>query len=172
MNLASVHSDRELDSAFANTRRQTILLIEDIDATGSTSTREAITQNAIPHGYPAPTDPQESVSLSGLLNAIDGVASPDGLILFMTTNHVERLDPAMIRPGRVDIQEYVGLSSPAEARRMFLCFHPGMDDLAKVFADSVLEPVAAARIQGHLIAHRDPAEAVRLAGHLAGKGLT
>ena len=43
---------------------------------------------------------------------------------------------------------------------------------AKVFADSVLEPVAAARIQGHLIAHRDPAEAVRLAGHLAGKGLT
>ena len=39
------------------------------------------------------------LTFSGLLNAIDGVTSTEGRILFMTTNHVDRLDPALIRPG-------------------------------------------------------------------------
>jgi len=42
------------------------------------------------------------VSFSGLLNAIDGVRSQEGRILFMTTNHKENLDPALLRPGRAD----------------------------------------------------------------------
>jgi chaperone BCS1 len=37
------------------------------------------------------------------LNAIDGVRTADGRILFMTTNHKEKLDPALLRPGRADI---------------------------------------------------------------------
>ncbi|CAK7232874.1 hypothetical protein SBRCBS47491_008417, partial [Sporothrix bragantina] len=44
------------------------------------------------------------LSLSGLLNILDGVASQEGRILIMTTNHVEKLDKALIRPGRVDMQ--------------------------------------------------------------------
>ncbi len=44
------------------------------------------------------------LTLSGLLNAIDGVTSTEGRILFMTTNYEERLDPALIRPGRVDFK--------------------------------------------------------------------
>ena len=40
------------------------------------------------------------VTLSGLLNALDGVASSEGRIVFMPTNYVDRLDPALIRPGR------------------------------------------------------------------------
>ncbi|CAK7228663.1 hypothetical protein SCUCBS95973_006954 [Sporothrix curviconia] len=43
------------------------------------------------------------LSLSGLLNILDGVASQEGRILIMTTNHVEKLDKALIRPGRVDM---------------------------------------------------------------------
>ncbi|KAA8564679.1 hypothetical protein EYC84_011584 [Monilinia fructicola] len=43
-------------------------------------------------------------SLSGLLNIIDGVASHEGRVLVMTTNHPEKLDEALIRPGRVDHQ--------------------------------------------------------------------
>ena len=39
------------------------------------------------------------VTFSGLLNAIDGVASQEGRIFIMTTNHIEKLDPALIRPG-------------------------------------------------------------------------
>jgi chaperone BCS1 len=46
----------------------------------------------------------ERVTLSGLLNCLDGVHTPDGCLIFMTTNYRERLDPALIRPGRVDVQ--------------------------------------------------------------------
>jgi len=49
-------------------------------------------------------DQKKGISLSGLLNAIDGVASHEGRVLIMTTNIPESLDPALIRPGRVDLQ--------------------------------------------------------------------
>jgi chaperone BCS1 len=42
---------------------------------------------------------RNTVTFSGLLNALDGVGAVEGRILFMTTNHMERLDPALIRPG-------------------------------------------------------------------------
>ena len=41
---------------------------------------------------------------AGLLNAIDGVAAQEGRLLFMTTNHVEALSGALVRPGRVDVR--------------------------------------------------------------------
>ncbi|OAA61162.1 bcs1-like protein [Niveomyces insectorum RCEF 264] len=48
-------------------------------------------------------DKSGRLSLSGLLNILDGVASQEGRILIMTTNHIEKLDKALIRPGRVDM---------------------------------------------------------------------
>ncbi len=51
------------------------------------------------------------VTLSGLLNCLDGVTSTEARIIFMTTNYLERLDPALIRPGRVDVKEYIGYCS-------------------------------------------------------------
>jgi chaperone BCS1 len=47
---------------------------------------------------------QSNVTLSGLLNVIDGVFTCHGRILIMTTNHPEVLDSALIRPGRIDYQ--------------------------------------------------------------------
>lgn len=42
------------------------------------------------------------LSLSGLLNPLNGVSSTEGRVLITTTNHIESLDRALIRPGRVD----------------------------------------------------------------------
>jgi len=42
------------------------------------------------------------VSFSGILNGMDGITTSEHQILIMTTNHIEHLDPALIRPGRVD----------------------------------------------------------------------
>jgi chaperone BCS1 len=42
---------------------------------------------------------QRGFTISGLLNALDGIASQEGRILFLTTNKKEKLDPALIRPG-------------------------------------------------------------------------
>merc|ERR1712187_840137 len=44
----------------------------------------------------------DRVNLSGILNALDGVVDSPNRILIMTTNHPEKLDPALIRPGRID----------------------------------------------------------------------
>jgi len=106
--------------------------------------------------------------LSGLLNALDGVSSREGRILFLTTNHPERLDPALIRPGRVDRKVELSHSTPEQARRIFLWFYQDcglaaaeLEDLAGRFAAEVPpNRVCMAAIQEHLLRHRgEPAAA-------------
>ena len=95
-------SDDRLNHLLAIAPQQTIILLEDIDAV-FVSREETTEVKAAYQGL-------NSVTLSGLLNALDGVASSEGRILFMTTNYLDRLDPALIRPGRVDYKEYIGKS--------------------------------------------------------------
>merc|ERR1712029_986402 len=45
---------------------------------------------------------RDMLNLSGMLNVLDGVVDTPGRILIMTSNHPEKLDAALIRPGRVD----------------------------------------------------------------------
>ena len=68
---------------------------------------------------------QSAVTFSGFLNALDGVASGEERIIFMTTNHLERLDPALIRPGRVDLAEFLDDATPAQAQALFTRFYGG-----------------------------------------------
>ncbi|CAG9947703.1 unnamed protein product [Clonostachys rosea f. rosea IK726] len=80
-----------------------IVLLEDIDAVGVSRTSDP---ENIEDVVPARVSRRGrgSVTLSGLLNTLDGVTSQDGRIVVMTTNHRENLDEALIRPGRVDMQ--------------------------------------------------------------------
>ncbi|THH17283.1 hypothetical protein EW146_g3496 [Bondarzewia mesenterica] len=80
-----------------------------------------------------------TLSLSGLLNALDGVAAAEGRILFATTNHLERLDPALCRPGRMDVWVEFKNASKWQAEALFRNFFPSSD------AD-----VAAPMIEGEL----------------------
>ncbi len=68
---------------------KSILLLEDIDAIFSQREKGVFTSRKL--------------TFSGFLNALDGVRSQEGQILFMTTNHIENLDPALLRPGRTDL---------------------------------------------------------------------
>ena len=79
-----------------------------------------------------PRQPRMSVSFSGLLNAIDGVASHEGRILIMTTNHRERLDPALIRPGRVDMQIEFGYACKATLAEIFRELYSSVDGIDSV----------------------------------------
>ncbi|GAB1314941.1 hypothetical protein MFIFM68171_05151 [Madurella fahalii] len=63
---------------------------------------------------------KKGISLSGLLNAIDGVASHEGRVLIMTTNKPETLDEALIRPGRVDLQVAFTNATQDQARELFV----------------------------------------------------
>ena len=95
------------------------------------------------------------LTFSGLLNAIDGVTSTEGRIVFMTTNYLERLDPALIRPGRVDRMQYVGHCTHHQLRQMFANFFPLETDVrGQLFADAVVGlqiPVSPAQVQGYFM---------------------
>ncbi|EWC47990.1 hypothetical protein DRE_02872 [Drechslerella stenobrocha 248] len=66
-----------------------------------------------------------NVSLSGLLNAIDGVGSAEGRVLIMTTNRRESLDSALIRPGRVDMEIEFGRANNEVLEQIFIQLYSG-----------------------------------------------
>ncbi|KAF8857836.1 hypothetical protein BDZ45DRAFT_714766 [Acephala macrosclerotiorum] len=95
---------------------RTILLLEDADA-AFTNRRQVG-----PDGYSGGT-----VTFSGLLNALDGVAAGEERIAFLTTNHIDRLDEALIRPGRVDMTVRIGEATRYQAAEMWNRFYGDID---------------------------------------------
>jgi chaperone BCS1 len=63
--------------------------------------------------------PRNTVTLSGLLNAIDGNASQEGRLLIMTSNNPDALDKALVRPGRVDRKVYFGNMTKSAGKSIF-----------------------------------------------------
>ncbi|KAI0033944.1 P-loop containing nucleoside triphosphate hydrolase protein [Vararia minispora EC-137] len=63
------------------------------------------------------------VTLSGLLNALDGVSAQEGRLLFATTNRYATLDPALTRPGRMDLHVEFRLASAYQARELYKRFY-------------------------------------------------
>jgi chaperone BCS1 len=102
-------------------------------------------------------DKRSKVTFSGLLNAIDGVAAGEGRILFATTNHIQRLDPALIRPGRIDRKLFIGYATPQQARELFLRFFPEADtEWANAFAERVpVGKTTMSTLQTHLLRFSD-----------------
>ncbi|KAH7310358.1 BCS1 N terminal-domain-containing protein [Rhexocercosporidium sp. MPI-PUGE-AT-0058] len=132
-------TEEELGMLFTNLPARCIVLLEDIDTAGLI--REPSEEES---GMPAAGNPGENdfnvvnltkalkkanqlseeekkkgISLSGLLNIIDGVASHEGRVLVMTTNHPEKLDEALIRPGRVDHQVAFGNATQTQIKELF-----------------------------------------------------
>lgn len=60
----------------------------------------------------------DKLDLSGILNVLDGVVDTPGRMLVMTTNHPEKLDPALIRPGRIDKKIKLGYMAEEDAHAM------------------------------------------------------
>lgn len=109
-------------------------------------------------------DNESKLSFSGLLNAIDGVAATEGRILWMTTNHPEKLDPALIRPGRADLHFHVGAPDSGQACRLFQRFFPQATDSQTLrFLESLGQPerTSMAALQGYLKKYKnDPEKAI------------
>lgn len=108
---------------------------------------------------------QSSLTFSGLLNALDGVASSEERILFMTTNHLNRLDDALIRPGRVDYKQYIGHATDIQLQLMFIRFFPSKPLLASIFCEKVRsilqgKNISTAQLQGFFVVHRTSQEAL------------
>ena len=72
------------------------------------------------------TDPAVgfAVTLSGLLNVLDGFHAPENVVYVMTTNKVEALDPARLRPGHIDYRLFMGEASESQRVELYCRFFP------------------------------------------------
>ncbi|CAH0014433.1 unnamed protein product [Clonostachys rhizophaga] len=108
--------DRNLKDLFASLPERYITLLEDIDVIGAASPQHFNPPE--PHNNTAIRS-SGGVSLSSVLNTLDGVSSQVNRIFILTTNHLHKLDKAIIRPGRVDIKAEFELASKPIAKAMF-----------------------------------------------------
>lgn len=159
LNLAEATlTDDRLNHLMNHVPERTFLLLEDIDSAFNERKQSA------DQGY------QSGVTFSGLLNALDGVASAEERIIFMTTNHPDRLDPALIRPGRVDFKECIDNATEYQAEKMFMRFFPGENKLCNEFIQTLRannKLVSTAQMQGLFVMNKeDPVGAIHMAQYL------
>lgn len=122
MSPADLDSDASLKRAMARVTPRSILLIEDIDRCIAQKKEDPKPKKS--DETTAPATEASGPTLSGVLNAIDGIAAADGRILIMTTNHIEKLDDALIRDGRVDLKIQIDAMQKAEVVAMAQSFFP------------------------------------------------
>ena len=96
---------------FAELPQRCIVLLEDVDTAG-VGRRDSVDSDQ-------EKESKSAVTLSGLLNVLDGVSSQEGRILIMTTNHIEHLDEALIRPGRSDKKVHFKLADHNISTQLF-----------------------------------------------------
>jgi mitochondrial chaperone BCS1 len=148
---SSAITDDGLASLFWQLPRKCLMLLEDVDAAGITAIRRSEIETAtslhrddlgsfVMDGLKKAKEEntRARISLSGLLNAIDGVSAQEGRILIMTTNHLEHLDKALIRPGRVDLLMEFKLADLNTAQDLFYGIYSQSDDDEPHAASSIL----------------------------------
>jgi chaperone BCS1 len=147
LNLANAAVDDEsLPALLSQVPCGSVVLIEEIDTLFDQ--REKTREGA------------SRLTFGGLLSALDGPASQEGLLLFMTTNHPEKLDPALVRPGRIDLQLAIENPTPRQVQRLFERFYPqAAPHLAHLAAERVpAGQWGMAVLQEHFMRFRDDPE--------------
>lgn len=125
----ALNGDSEIIAMIESTPEGSILAIEDIDIIipKSRELQDEVSKSADPAS-------SQGVTLAGVLNALDGVSAQQGRIVIMTTNHRELLDPALIRPGRVDVDMVLKNATLDMIRRTAKLFFPDPAKCADVLA--------------------------------------
>jgi ATP-dependent 26S proteasome regulatory subunit len=117
MNFTNEINDIEFTTALKNMDENSLLLLEDIDCL---FTKRECTSKTF-------------ITFSGLINCLDGISRKEGLITIMTTNHVDKLDSALKRPGRVD--KIVEFETPNKniIQKMFYYYFPDLENNPDIF---------------------------------------
>lgn len=115
--LGDLKEDSSLVDLIRSVKARGILLLEDVDSLNAAKDREDKSEENSGAG----------ISTSALLNALDGVVTPHGLITVMTTNHIDKLDPALVRNGRADQIIKMDLPAMNEVVQLWDMFFPKVD---------------------------------------------
>ncbi|HKQ87321.1 MAG TPA: AAA family ATPase [Candidatus Acidoferrales bacterium] len=129
INLADLN-DKTLMKAIHDVPPGSVVLFEDIDCIKMTTARpdsaKAIKNRPSHDPEDERSDPLErfNVTLSGLLNVLDGFYAPEDVLFFMTTNRMESLDRALLRPGRIDYRLFLGKATDQQKIELYRRFFP------------------------------------------------
>jgi hypothetical protein len=116
--LGDLDKDADLMNLITAIAPKSMLLLEDVD---------------VFHAMTERSDEDGGTTLAAMLNALDGVWTPHGLITVMTTNRRDELDDALVRAGRVDVDEEFTLLDEQQAERLTVYFtdcYPSEEQLA------------------------------------------
>jgi chaperone BCS1 len=147
-------TDSNLKDLFIDLPEQCVVLLEDIDAEDLSKSRAALIdedhqEHSRAHG----------VSYSGLLNAIDGVDSPEGRILIMTTNHPKVLDAALVRRGRVDLEVQFPQATLSDIAQLYYRMYPAEEKNLGLFSNMGDATLSMAEVQSVFLEHMKDAPA-------------
>lgn len=137
LSLASPNiTDERIGNLLSSVPSRSIILLEDIDSFFHQRQK---------------ADAAVKLSYSGFLNALDGVASHEGSVIFLTTNRPQLIDEAAIRSGRVDFRMELTNCDAHQLHFMFLKFFPDQG-AAKEFATRVAPgTISPAKVQEKLL---------------------
>jgi len=156
-------NDRSLSSAINDVPPNSVVLFEDIDCMKTGETRAGVS----PGGESKNSKPGEkenapagfSVTLSGLLNVLDGFHAPENVLFMMTSNRIDALDPALLRPGRIDYRLYLGEATRSQKVELYQRFFPLASEIeAELFVETHREATTMAEFQGLLLRMEQEAE--------------
>jgi chaperone BCS1 len=165
------HSGDSLREALNQVPEGSVVAVEDIDAAGVGS-REPVKIAAKPKRRiskkigdsilfsSAPAEPEKIhsfLTLSGMLNALDGVASGEGRIVIATTNYPERLDPALVREGRFDLKIRLDYMTDETMRAYLGRIYPSFKELDRWH---VKPEIAPCQVQVLVLKHQNDPIAV------------
>lgn len=143
-------TDDALKSCLQKAPEKSIIVLEDIDALFNN-------RHSMNHSCP--------LTFTGLLNGLDGIGNAVGQVFVLSTNHLERLDPALIRSGRVDRKFEFSYCTDEALQLMFQRFYPetklGDEFVAAVRAKT--DAVTAADLQQAFIANMNGSDKELLA---------
>ena len=155
INLADFN-DRTLLNAVNQVARNSVLLFEDIDCMKSSNARVP-SNSSTNYGTQARNEKENAaerngVTLSGLLNVLDGFYAPTNVLFMMTTNRIETLDEALLRPGRIDYKLYLGKAGDHQKIELYRRFFPEASEfVAQEFVKSYRSAETMAEFQGLLL---------------------
>lgn len=160
-NLAEATTGKSMMQAFATTPENSFVLCEDFDDCKALTKREGVEDVRTAGENKKPEEGKDSkssslsirvetMSLSAILNAFDGVVSLNDSVFFLTTNKLDIIDPAFLRPGRVDYLVYVGMLEHEDICRYVKMMFPN----AQINPAIRFEPLAGCRVQEIYFEHR------------------
>lgn len=121
LSILAMEGDSDLEASIGRIPENVMVVLEDIDAVRATKDRSEEKGAAdVPNN--------NDVSLSALLNVLDGMQSPRGVVFVLTTNHPDKLDPALLRPGRVDLHEHLTALDQHQLAQMIEYYSDGTYD--------------------------------------------